>query len=120
MGCRVWRIDWIYFNISSIGLRMEILVVLELEGLKDKVTFEKHLTKEGFEVVPDEKYVYSGTTDGTTFSTKAFILEVFKQGLLKSGFDKCSMIFQLGDTPWQAFIFDFKTNEFEMAKQVNE
>ena len=99
---------------------MEILIVLELEGLKDKETFEKHLTKEGFEVVPEEKFVYSGKTEGTTFSTKAYILEVFKKGLLKSGFDKCSMIFQLGDTPWQAFIYDFKTNEFEIAKPVNE
>ncbi|RXJ99135.1 hypothetical protein CRU98_07165 [Arcobacter sp. CECT 8986] len=95
---------------------LEVLVVLELEGLKDQEVFEKHITKEGFKIVEGEKYAYSGKSTTGTFGTKAFILEIFRKGLLKSGFDDCGMIFQIGDLPWQAYKFDKNTNDFEKVQ----
>lgn len=96
---------------------MEVIVVLELNGLKDKEVFEKHVKKEGFIVVPDEQFAYTATSTTTTFSTKAYILEVFKEGLLKSGFESCNMIFNIEGLPWQAYKFDFDTNSFEQAAE---
>ncbi|AXH08878.1 hypothetical protein CP960_09740 [Malaciobacter halophilus] len=95
---------------------LEVLVVLELKGLQDQEVFEKHVTKEGFKIVEGEKYAYSGRSSSTTFSTKAYILEIFRKGLLKAGFESCGMIFQIGEMPWQAYKFDKTTNDFEAVK----
>lgn len=96
---------------------MEVIVVLELEGLKDKEGFEKHIKREGFELVEGEQFAYTGNSSTSTFSTKAYILEVFKKGLQKSGFDNCNMIFNIEGLPWQAYKYDFNTNDFEQVKE---
>ena len=59
---------------------IEVLVLLDVGGLEDKEKFEKHVKKEGFKPVEGEDFVYTATSTTTTFSTKAYILEVFKTG----------------------------------------
>ncbi|MFA7084282.1 MAG: hypothetical protein WC141_07095 [Arcobacteraceae bacterium] len=94
---------------------MDVLLIIDIQGLQDKIVFEKHLKKEGFNLVEGEELVYTATTTTTTFSTKAYILEVVKVGLSKTSFDSCKLIFQLGDLPFQGYKFDKKTNDFEEA-----
>ncbi len=94
---------------------IEVLILLDVKNLKDKEIFEKHIVKEGFVIVPNEAYVYTGESSTTTFSTKAYILEVFKKGLGKTSFDECSLVFLLNETPYPPYIYDKSTNDFELA-----
>jgi len=95
---------------------IELIVILEVENLKDKELFEKHLIKEGFQTVPQEEFVYTASSSTTTFSTKAYILEVFKKGLQKTEFDSCNMVFLLNETPYPPYTYDKTTNDFEEVK----
>lgn len=95
---------------------MDVLVILDVINLEDKEIFEKHVIKEGFKVVPDEEFVYTATSTTTTFSTKAYILEVFKKGLQKTSFENANMVFLLNETPYPPYIYDKTTNDFEEAK----
>lgn len=95
---------------------IELLVILDVTGLKDKEIFEKHVIKEGFIKVPEEEFVYTAKSTTTTFSTKAYILEVFKKGLQKTEFESCNMVFLLNETPYPAYVYDKSTNDFEEAK----
>lgn len=95
---------------------IELLVILEVTGLKDKEKFEKHVKKEGFQLVPEEDFVYTAKSSTTTFATKAYILEVFKKGLEKTGFDSCNLAFLLNETPYPPYVYDKTTNDFEEVK----
>jgi len=95
---------------------IELLVILDVTGLKDKEIFEKHVIKEGFIKVPNEEFVYTAKSTTTTFATKAYILEVFKKGLQKTHFESCNMVFLLNETPYPAYVYDKTTHAFEEAK----
>lgn len=94
---------------------IEVLVLVEVTNLADKEVFEKHIAKEGFVIVPEEPYVYTGESSTTTFATKAYILEVFKKGLQKTTFDECQMVFLLNETPYPPYKYDKNTNDFELS-----
>jgi len=94
---------------------IEVLVLVDVKNLENREVFEKHIKKEGFEVIPNEEHVYTGQSSTTTFSTKAYILEVFKKGLQKSGFDECQIVFLLNETPYPPYYYDKTTNDFELA-----
>lgn len=94
---------------------IEVLVLIEFNNLENKEVFEKHLKKEGFASVPNEAFVYTGESSTTTFATKAYILEVFKKALEKTSFDDCQMVFLLNETPYPTYIYDKKTNDFEIS-----
>jgi len=94
---------------------MEVVLIVEVHGLKDQEVFEKHLKKEGFTPIPEEVFAYHGETTTHLFSTRAFILEVVKKGLKKSGFDTCKIIFQVGDNPMEAYLFQEEKDTFEQV-----
>jgi len=101
--------------------QIEVLVLLDIAGLEDKQKFEKHVVKEGFSVLEDENFVYTAKSSTTTFSTKAYILEVFKKGLHKQDFKgEANLIFLLNETPYPAYYFDKKTNDFELVEETKE
>jgi len=91
---------------------MKVILIVEVEGLKDKITFEKHLKKEGFAPVENEEFAYDGDTTTHLFSTRAFIHEVVEKGLKKSGFLTCKIIFQVGENPLEAYRFDTLQDSF--------
>lgn len=95
---------------------MELILVIDADGLENVEVFNKHLLKEGFVPVEGEAFVYTASSTTTTFATKAYILEVVKVGLSKTQFNECKLIFQLDDLPWQAYKFDHTTHNFEEAK----
>lgn len=98
--------------------QIELLVLLDIDGLEHKEKFEKHLKKEGFKTVENEEFVYTAKSSTTLFSTKAYILEVFKVGLKKQDFKgEANMVFLLNETPYPAYYFDKNTNEFELVKE---
>lgn len=97
--------------------KIDVLIILEVRNLADKDIFEKHIKKEGFDILEGEKFVYTGESSTTTFSTKAYILEVFKKGLQKTTFDSCDLIFLLNETPYPAYTYDKITSDFEEIKE---
>lgn len=99
--------------------QIEVLILLDVAGLEDKEKFEKHVKKEGFSLVDGENFVYTGKSSTTTFSTKAYILEVFRKGLQKNSFSAANLIFLLNETPYPAYYYDKTTNDFELSKEDN-
>lgn len=96
---------------------INILIILEVRNLANKEVFEKHILKEGFKILEGERFVYTGESSTTTFSTKAYILEVFKVGLQKTTFDSCDLIFLLNETPYPAYTYDKTVSDFEEIKE---
>ncbi|QNA70435.1 hypothetical protein FA592_14155 [Sulfurospirillum diekertiae] len=94
---------------------MNVILIVEVEGLNEKTVFEKHLNKEGFTPIPNEVFAYEGNTTTHMFSTRAFILEVVEKGLKKSGFESCRIIFQVGENPMEAYLFDHEKDTFEQV-----
>ncbi|MCT7484409.1 hypothetical protein [Aliarcobacter cryaerophilus] len=97
-------------------ITIDVLVLLDVVGLEDIDKFEKHVKKEGFIKVENEDFVYTGNSTTTTFATKAYILEVFKKGLQKSGFETASLVFLLNETPYPPYKYDKNTNDFELSE----
>ena len=94
---------------------MNVILIVEVEGLNDKTIFEKHLRKEGFTPIPEEVFAYEGDTTTHLFSTRAFILEVVEKGLKKSGFLTCKIIFQVGENAMEAYLFNHESDSFEQV-----
>lgn len=92
---------------------MHVVLIVDVEGLKEKAVFEKHLKKEGFVPIPEEVFAYEGETTTHMFSTRAYILEVVEQGLLKSGFTSCKIMFQVGENEMEAYLYNYENNRFE-------
>lgn len=92
---------------------MKVILIIDVEELEDKVLFEKHLKKEGFVPIEGEELSYEGDTTTHLNSTKAYILDVVTQSLSKTIFKTCKIIFQVGENPMEAYIFNSKDNDFE-------
>ena len=92
---------------------MNVVLIVDVESLKEQAIFEKHLQKEGFTPIPEEVFAYEGNTTTHMFSTRAFILEVVEKGLKKSGFESCKIMFQVGENAMEAYLFDHKKDTFE-------
>lgn len=98
--------------------QIELIIILDVIGLEDKEKFEKHVKREGFQIVEEEEFVYTAKSSTTTFATKAYILEVFKKGLQKTNFESCNMVFLLNETPYPPYFYDKTTNDFEEVKEA--
>ncbi len=92
---------------------MKVILIVDVKGLEDRVLFDRHLEKEGFSSVEDEDLAYEGVTTTHHESTKAYILDVVSQGLKKSVFDTCKIIFQVGENPMEAYEFNKKDDGFD-------
>ena len=67
-----------------------------------------------------ESFVYTAQSSTTTFSTKAYILEVFRKGLEKNNFTNANLVFLLNETPYPAYYYEHKTNDFELVKEESK
>ncbi len=92
---------------------MKVILIVDVTGLVDKILFEKHLNKEGFVPISDEESAYEGDTTTHLESTKAYILDVVNKGLKKTDFDTCKIIFQIGENPMEAYVFNKKDDGFD-------
>ncbi len=99
--------------------QIELVVLLDIATLQNREKFETHVKKEGFLKVEDEEFVYTGTSTTSLFSTKAYILEVFKVALQKAGLEgKAKLIFLLNEITYPAYYYDKTTKEFELVEEV--
>jgi len=55
---------------------LTVTLVIDVQGLKDKSIFDKHLSKEGFTLIKDEDFAYKGTAHTHLFNTRAYIMDV--------------------------------------------
>ncbi|MDD3344089.1 MAG: hypothetical protein PHR87_10990 [Sulfurospirillaceae bacterium] len=92
---------------------MQVILIVEANGLQNKEIFEKHLKKEGFMPIEGESFAYEGQTTTHLFSTRAYILEVVEKGLQKAGFNGCKIVFEVGTNPMEAYLFNISKNLFE-------
>ena len=95
----------------------EVLVVVEVENLKDKVAFDKYLKKEGLVEIEGEEFAYKGVSSTPLFHTRAFLEDTFKKALkkaLKKGknFDNFKMIVQLGENPLEVYKYNKEKESF--------
>lgn len=95
---------------------MKVILIVDIEGLEDRVSFDQHLIKEGFSPIEDEDFAYEGDTTTHLNNTKAYIINIVTKGLKKSGFEKCKIIFQVGENPMEAYVFNKANNDFEGLK----
>lgn len=96
---------------------IEVLVLLDVGGLEDEEKLEKFVKRKGFKAVEGEKHVYTSTSTTTLVTTKAFILEIFKEALQKTNFENANLIFLLNETPYPAYYYDKSTNYFELVEK---
>ncbi len=95
---------------------MKVILIVDAKNLDDRVVFEKHLKREGLTAIEDEDFAYEGEAHTHMFNTRAYILEVVTKGLSKTDFDECKIIFQIGENPMEAYIFDKTAREFLESK----
>ena len=97
--------------------QIDILVLLDVGGLQDEEKLEKFLKRKSFKAVEGEKHVYTSFSTTTLVTTKAFILEIFKEGLQKAGFEDANLVFLLNETPYSPHYYDKETGFFEEIKE---
>ena len=93
-----------------------VILIIEVQDLIDRDIFEKHLKKEGFLPIKGEEFAYEGEAHTHLFNTRAYILEVVSKGLFKTDFSDCKIIFQIGENPMEAYIFDKEKKDFAEIK----
>lgn len=98
---------------------IDVLVLLDVGGLQDEEKLKKFLKRKSFVEVEGEKHVFTSKSTTTMITTKAFILEMFKEGLEKAGFENANLVFLLNETPYPPHYYDNKTGHFEILKEEN-
>ncbi len=88
-------------------------VLLLINGVNDKKSFEKHLKKEGFEAIENEEFAYIGHASLPVMNTRAFIFDVLKKALSLSNTKSCSFICKLGENPFETYAFNESKKSFE-------
>ncbi len=91
---------------------MKVILIVDIENLSDKLIFEKHLKREGFLAIEGEEFAYEGEAHTHLFNTRAYIFEVMTKALAKVSFSICKIIFQIGENPMEAYIFNKDKKEF--------
>ncbi len=91
----------------------DVLVVVEVKNLEDKVAFDKYLKKEGLFEVEGEEFAYKGVSSTPLFHTRAFLEDTFKKALKKGkNFDSFKMIVQLGENPLEIYKYSKEKESF--------
>lgn len=91
---------------------VEVLLVVDIEGLLDQALFEKQLKREGFRPIPDAPFSYLGETSTHKINTVLYIHSAVKRALVKAGFTQCRIIFQIGEYPMEGYRYDLQQGAF--------
>ena len=94
----------------------KVVLIVDVQNIVDKDIFEKHLKREGLKKVDNEDFAYEGEAHTHIFNTRAYILDVVSKGLSKTNFDNCKIIFQIGENPIEAYIYEKMKKEFRQAE----
>src|SRR5574344_285086 len=99
---------------------IDVLVILEIDGLEDSEKFEKLLKRKSFKAVQGEEFVYTSSSTTTLITTKTYILQIFKEALEKAVFKDAKLVFLLNETSYPPYIYDKSTKEFEISEENKE
>lgn len=102
---------------SKKALHVSYDVLLVISGLhvnaKTLEIFEKHLKKEGFLKIENEEFAYIGKASLSLMHTRAFIFDILKKAMQLSKIDQLSFICQLGNNPFESYIYDRSIKSFQ-------
>lgn len=92
----------------------EYEVLLVIDGINEKIPFEKHLKKEGFLQIIGEDFAYQGKAHLPLMNTRAYIFDVLKKALKLSNTKTCTFICQLGENPLEKYAFNEEAKDFKV------
>lgn len=95
---------------------VEVLLVVDIEALSDRALFEKQLKREGFTPIPDAPFSYFGETTTHKINTVLYIHSAVKRALVRAGFARCKIIFQIGEYPMEGYRYDLQQEVFVPAE----
>ncbi|PID48227.1 MAG: hypothetical protein CR967_00965 [Proteobacteria bacterium] len=90
----------------------EYEVLLVVDGVNEKIPFEKYLKKEGFLAIEGEDFAYQGRAHLPLMNTRAYIFDVLKKALKLSHEKTCKFICKLGENPLESYEFVEKDKDF--------
>jgi len=91
---------------------MEVVVVLDVEELADRLAMEKHLKREGLRPIEGEPFAYLGQTSTDKIRTLLYLQDGVKKALHKGGFRAARMMVSIGEFPMEAYRFDRERDAF--------
>lgn len=83
----------------------DVILVIDAFDATHKEKFDKHLKKEGFDVVDTDEFAYTAKAHLPLMNTRAFIFDVLKKAFEKICIEKSHFIFQLGDNGFERYEF---------------
>ncbi len=96
------------------GKEYDVLVVVEVENLEDKTSFDKHLRREGLKEIEGEEFAYIGKASTPLLNTMAFVQDAVKKALKKGkDFNECKMAMWLGESGPKSFVYNKTEEEFK-------
>ena len=95
---------------------VEVIVVLDVEGLADRTAMEKHLKREGLRPIEGEPFAYLGQTTTDKIRTLLYVQDGVKKALHKGGFVSANMMVSIGEYPMESYRFDRVSESFVVQK----
>lgn len=95
---------------------VEVIVVLDVEGLADRAAMEKHLKREGLRPIEGEPFAYLGHTSTDPIRTLLYVQDGVKKALHKGGFASANMMVSIGEYPMESYRFDRESDAFVLQK----
>jgi len=94
---------------------LDVLVVLDIEGVEDRDAMEKHLRREGLHAIDGENFAYLGSTTTEKINTLLYVLDGVKKAIKKGGFSRCTMMVSIGDYPMESYRYDRDKEDFVLV-----
>ena len=91
---------------------VEVIVVLDLEGLADRAAMEKHLKREGLRPIEGEPFAYLGHTSTDKIRTLLYVQDGVKKALHKGECTSANMMVSIGEYPMESYRFDRERDAF--------
>jgi hypothetical protein len=91
---------------------VEVVLVIDIEGLLQREAFEKQLKRGGFSPIPDEPFSYISETTTHKINTILHIHSTLKRAITQGGFTSCRVILQIGEYPMEGYRYDTEREAF--------
>ena len=95
---------------------VEVIVVIDVEGLADRTAMEKHLKREGLRPIEGEPFAYLGQTSTDKIRTLLYVQDGVKKALHKGGASSANMMVSIGEYPMESYRFDQERDAFIVQK----
>jgi len=96
----------------------EVIVLLDIQGIENRLAMEKHLKREGLKAIDGEPFAYMGTTTTHKLNTLLYVLDGVKKAIHKGGFSSCNMMVSIGEEPMETYRFDREQDTFVLLNTL--